>query len=733
MIMQQKKWKPPYWLYIILAFMALYLSLAIAYVYSEGDNILVIFQKLSSLFSEKNYIFNLKAAIKNIKTFGTAFFMLEFCVFFYVLYDVTKQRNFMPGKEFSTSDWGDIEKINRKFAEYADKKKTEFTKGNRIYSEKLRIGMDGDVTRINNHAIVVGGSGTGKSLFLLTPNIYQANTESKFPGSYVFTDPKGELLLKNGKYFESIGYKVKVLNLIPGYLSESDRFNPFLYVKNESDVLSLINNILDNTTPPDTHPNDPLWENAERLFYYSLFLLVWMEHERFGWDMTFETFLNLLTKVEATGYTRGDGEDKKSELDEIFDELVYSTLGQPNGGMNHPAYHAYHEVMSGAEDTVRSIIISIHARFTIFKTPEVRRLFSGDDLDLTSIGTGISGDEKNVRTALFIKIPDSDTTYNAIAGMAYTLMFQQLYYKADYEYGGKLPVPVTFWMDEFANIVLPKNFPKLLATMRSRLMSCVIFIQNTTQLKIIYKEGWENIIGNCDVFVYLGGNEPSTFEFISKNLGKKTIYKRSRGETKGRNGSSSLNDDSLGRELALPEEVRELDNDYCVVLVRGRKPILDHKFRTLQSPEFEKSKKLGVYLADAEKTRDREIVISEISEEAAMKFADEIISINLDKEDYSMALKELDEIIIQNEEEEKAEKEAEREIDIEDMSLEMLLSHPDFLLSADELIEVTEGIKDGLTEEEIKTYILLGNAERMKEKRLLINSLHLLKQNQQTG
>ncbi len=724
-MIQQKKWKPPIWLYIILAITALYLSLAIAYVYSENDNILDIFQKLSSLFSEKNYIFNFVAAIKNFKAFGTAFFMLEFCVFFYVLYDVTKQRNFMPGKEFGTSDWGDIDKINKKFAEYADKKKTEFTKGNRIYSDKLRIGMDGDVTRINNHAVVVGGSGVGKSFFLLTPNIYQANLELKFPGSYVFTDPKGELLLKNGKYFESIGYKVKVLNLIPGYLSESDRFNPFLYVKTESDVLSLINNILDNTTPPDTHPNDPFWENAERLFYYSIFLLIWMEHERFGWNMTFETFLDLLTKVEASG------KDKKSELDEIFDELVYSTLRESNGGRNHPAYLAYHEVMGGAEDTVRSIIISVHARFTIFQNPEVRRLFSGDDLDLTSIGTGISGDNKNVRTALFIKIPDSDTTYNAIAGMAYTLMFQQLYYKADYEYGGKLPVPVTFWMDEFANIVLPKNFPKLLATMRSRLMSCVIFIQNITQLKIIYKEGWENIIGNCDVFVYLGGNEPSTFEYISKNFGKKTIYKRAHGESKGYNGSSSTNDDALGRELVLPEEVREMDNDYCFVMVRSQKPVLDHKFRTLQSPEFEKSKKLGMYLPDAEKTREKEIVISEISEEAAMKFSDEIIAVNLDNEDYSVALKELDEIIIQNEEEEKAEKEAEREIDIEDMSLEMLLAHPDFLLSADELTEVAEGIKDGLTDEEIKTYILLGNAERMKEKRLLINSLHLLKQNQQ--
>lgn len=729
MIMQQKKWKPPYWLYIILAIIALYLSLAIAYVYSVDDNILDIFQKLSSLFSEKKYIFNIAAAIKNFKAFGTAFFMLEFCVFFYVLYDVTKQRNFMPGKEYGTSDWGDIDEINRKFAEYADKKKTEFTKGNRIYSEKLRIGMDGDVTRINNHAVVVGGSGVGKSFFLLTPNIYQAqaNTENKFPGSYVFTDPKGELLLKNGKYFESIGYKVKVLNLIPGYLSESDRLNPFLYVKNESDVLSLINNILDNTTPPDTHPNDPFWENAERLFYYSIFLLIWMEHERFGWDMTFETFLDLLTKVEASG------KDEKSELDGIFDALVYSTLEEPNGGMNHPAYLAYHEVMSGAEDTVRSIIISVHARFTIFQNPEVRRLFSGDDLDLTSIGTGISGNDKNVRTALFIKIPDSDTTYNAIAGMAYTLMFQQLYYKADYEYGKKLPVPVTFWMDEFANIVLPKNFPKLLATMRSRLMSCVIFIQNITQLKIIYKEGWENIIGNCDVFVYLGGNEQSTFEYISKNFGKKTIYKRTHGESKGRNGSSSTNDDALGRELVLPEEVREMDNDYCFVMVRSQKPVLDHKFRTLQSPEFEKSKRLGVYLADAEKTRDKEIVISEISEEAAMKFADEIIAVNLDKEDYAVTLDELDAIIVKNEEEEKAEREAEREIDIEGMSIEAVLSHPDFLLSAEELNEVMEGIKNGLTDEEIKSYILLGNAERMKEKRLLVSSLHLLKQKQQTG
>lgn len=716
----KKKWKPPLWLYILLFLTALYASLVVGYLWTAGeDTVFTFIGKLSKMFSEGKYIFSFLAAVKNVKPFLTAFFLFEFFVFFYILLDMTKQRNYLPDKEFGTSDWESIDKINRKFAEYADKKKTEYTKSNRIYSEGLRIGMNSNVTRINNNAVVMGGSGVGKTLFLLTPNVYQANTKSRFPGDYIYTDPKGEILLKNGQYFKDVGYEVKSVNLVPGQVT--GKFNPFLYIRHESELLSLVNNILDNTTPPDVHPPDPFWEKAETLFYYSIFLLVWMEHDRFGWDMNFNTFLMLLDKAEAAG------DDELSGLDIIFERLVADS----DYGVNHPAYMAYKKVMKGPEETKSCLLMSIHARFAVFNTTEIRTLFSGDDLDLDLFGTGTDrgGKRKDVRRALFIQIPDSDTTYNCVAGMIYTLLFQQLYHNADFVYGGELPVAVTFYLDEFANIVMPKNFPKLLATMRSRFISCIIFIQTITDLKIIYKEGYEKIIGNCDVAVYLGGNEPSSFKYISENLGKKTIHKKSRGESRGHQPSTSSNDDTTGRELAFPEEVRELDNDYCIIFVRGRKPIFDHKYKTFESQGYKKSKELGVYIHQAEKARDEDIRIQEISGSEAEKLADNIIRINLDNSDLSIALKELDDIIADNEEADAAEAEAAREIDISEMSLSELLIHPDFTLDAEGLVEVEEGIKAGLTEDEIKSYILAGSAELMRERRITINSLKMLSGN----
>jgi type IV secretion system protein VirD4 len=311
----------------------------------------------------------------------------------------------------------------------------------------------------------------------------------------------------------------------------------------------------------------------------------------------------------------------------------------------------------------------------------------------------------------------------------YTLLFQELYFQADFMHKGELPVPVTLWMDEFANIALPHDFLHMLTTMRSRLISCVIIIQNLAQIKGMWEKEWEEIPGNCDVSVYLGGNEQSTFEYISKNLGKKTIWKKSSGETKGSHGSSSSNEDVIGRELMLPEEVRELDNDYCIVFVRGKKPVLDHKYRTLEDANFRRSCELGNYMHSQARRIDREMEIRLMSRKelmTSMHKSEKLIEINLDESIFDTPdMRELMNIAVKNYDEEVNRICRNTPIDIADYPLEALLQMEDFNLSDDELVEVIAGMKAGLNDDEIKSYILYQDVERMRSKRLLLEAIHL--------
>ena len=733
MIQQDKKWKPPVFTYVLLFIFALYLSLVLAATYHVGDSIYAFAPRLTKLFKDTPFTFSYISALRNTKVFLVSLLLLGTVVGLYIVMDMAKIRDFMAGKEYGTASWADIDKLNKKFADYTkekdketNKKKYVYTKANRVYSDKLRISMDGKATGINNNVLVIGGSGVGKSFKLLTPNIYQADPESRYPGSYIFTDPKGELLLKNGAYLRSVGYKVKVLNLVPGKMKESDRFNPFCYIRSQADIRKWITNLQKNSTEKNTSSSDPFWPKAEALYLEALFLIVWMEHDRFGWPMTMGTVLDLMAKCEVND----DG--TPSPLDNIFEELVYQTSGIPGQGIEHPAYVAYHKVMGGAADTVRSVKITADVRMSIFNEPDLRRVLSDDDMDLASIGTGKVDGRENVKTALFCVIPDSDTTYNCVAGMMYTLLFQELYYQADFIYDGELPVPVSFWLDEFANIALPDNFMNMLTTMRSRLISCVILIQNLAQIKAMFKDTWEKIPGNCDVCVYLGGNEQSTFKYISENLGKKTIHKKSSGESLGKNRSSSTNTDTLGRELMLPDEVRELDNDYCIVFVRGKKPVFDKKFDTLHSADFAISKELGLYDHEKAREHDKAIRIKEISRQEAMEAEDRVININLDEDfEQSVPFAELEAIAVKNQKDEEAERERVVNIDISGWTLDQILSYPDFELTADEINEVTAGVDDGLSDEEIKSYILYEDAERMRAQRLLINLMH--KREQEAG
>lgn len=370
------------------------------------------------------------------------------------------------------------------------------------------------------------------------------------------------------------GYNVKVINLLE--MDKSDCYNPFSYIREETDVVKLITNLISNTTPKGATPSDPFWEKAEGLFLQAIFYYVWLEEKPS--KRNFETVLKLLGEAEVTE------QGKPSRLDVRMKFLEE----QSSLGTNHPAVKQYNKCMRGAGDTVRSIIISANSRLAFLENRQVLRLLSKDELNLADVGIGVNGDGET-KTALFCVIPDSDKSYNFIIGMLYTQIFQELYYQADFNCGGRLPIHVTFMLDEFANVALPDDYCSLLSTMRSREISSIIIIQNFAQLKALFKDTWETIPGNCDTFIYLGGNEQSTHKYVSELLGKGTIDKKSSGETKGRQGSSSRNYDVLGRELFTPDEVRKLDNKKCIVFIRGFDPIMDNKYVPFVHPMFKQT------------------------------------------------------------------------------------------------------------------------------------------------
>ena len=361
-------------------------------------------------------------------------------------------------------------------------------------------------------------------------------------------------------------------------MDKSNCYNPFDYIRSETDIIKLITNLIANTTPKNAQQNDPFWEKAETLYLQALFYYVWLECPEE--ERNFRTVLKLLNEAEV----KQDG--SPSDLDRRFRRL------ERKKGSDHPALIQYNKVVRGAGDTVRSIIISANARLALLENPSILRILDKDEMRIAEIGAGIDGDEKT-KTALFCVIPDSDKSYNFLIGMLYSQIFQELYYQADFNFGGRLPIHVTFMLDEFSNVALPDDYCSLLSTMRSREISSIIIIQNLAQIKSLFKDTWETIPGNCDALLYLGGNEQSTHKYVSESLGKGTIDKRSSGETKGRNGSSSRNYDVLGRELLTPDETRKLDNKKCILFIRGCDPIIDNKFNTFAHPLFKESEDGG--------------------------------------------------------------------------------------------------------------------------------------------
>ena len=461
------------------------------------------------------------------------------------------RRNYRRGEEHGSAKWGDPRQICRK---YAEKDKSR----NVILTQNVRIGLDGRKHRRNLNVLVVGGSGAGKTRFYAKPNVMQANT------SYVVLDPKGEILRDTGYLLEQQGYDIKVLDLIN--TSRSHGFNPFVYLRDDKDVLRLVSNLIRNTTPKGAQSSDPFWERAETALLEALIL--YLVNEAPPEEQNFSMVMEMINAAEV----REDDEEYASVLDELFERLA---MRDPE----HLAVKQYHIFKLAAGKTAKSILISLGIRLEKFNLPQIASIVSHDELDIPSLG------ERN--TALFAIIPDNDSSLNFIIGMMYSSIFQELYYVADQVYGGKLPVHVHCVMDEFANVALPDEFDKLLATMRSREISVSIIIQNIAQLKALFEKQWESIIGNCDEFLYLGGNETSTHKMISESyLGRATIDTNTYGKSTGRSGSYSTNYQLSGRELYTADEIRMLDNRYALLFIRGERPIQDEKYDILRHPNI---------------------------------------------------------------------------------------------------------------------------------------------------
>ena len=475
-----------------------------------------------------------------------------------ILFYYTGQKNTRPGEEHGSASWGSVRELDKK---YRDKDAGK----NVILTQHLQMSMNGKLHRRNLLQIIVGGSGSGKTRFLAKPNLMLANA------SFIVTDPKGEMLRAVGNLFLEEGYVLRVFDLIDP--SKSDCYNPFCYIRKDADVFKLIDNFIKNTTPKGAKANDPFWEKSETALDAALML--YLLHEAPSEDQNMETILYMI----ENGGAKEEDDDYQSPLDLLFEALEEE---QPD----HIAVRQYHIFKQAAGKTAKSILVSAAVRLASFTLPEIQRITASDDMELGKLGER--------KQAIFCIIPDSnDASLNFLVGMLYTQAFQELYYQADKIHQGALPVPVRLMFDEFANVALPDGYARLQATMRSRNIMSTIILQNISQLKALFKDDWEGIIGNADSFVYLGGNEQSTHKYISELLGKETIDTRTSSQSKGRNGSFSQNFQQTGRELMTPDEVRRLDNKNAIVLIRGEKPVIDEKYDILKHPNIHRTEDGG--------------------------------------------------------------------------------------------------------------------------------------------
>lgn len=527
--------------YFVGAVFIAWLSVLVAPCIHEGlfDAIIYLNEAMNSPFSFELCQDTLKCIL-----ISESIYSFSYLAYYY------NRKNYRRNEEYGSAKWANNKAVNKKYTE-------KDYSSNKILSQNVRIGLDGRRHRRNLNTLVIGGSGAGKTRFFGKPNLMQCNT------SFVVLDPKGEQLRDVGNLLEKEGYVIKVVDLIN--MNRSHCYNPFRYIKDDKDVLKLITNLIRNTTPKGSQTNDPFWEKSETALLEALCL--YLLHEAPEEEQNFTMVMEMIAAAEV----KEDDEEYQSPLDELFERLE---IRNPNS----LALKQYKIYKQAAGKTAKSILISVGVRLSAFNLESIASLTATDELELDLVGER--------KTAIFAVIPDNDSTFNFLIGMLYTQLFQMLYYQADIVHGGALPVPVHFLMDEFANVALPDEFDKLLSTMRSRLIFVSIIIQNLAQIKGLYKESWESIVGNCDTLYYLGGNEQSTHKFMSEYLGKETLDTNTYGKSSGRSGNYSTNYQQAGRELLTPDEVRLLDNDYGLLFIRGKRPVFDKKYDILKHPRI---------------------------------------------------------------------------------------------------------------------------------------------------
>ena len=512
---------------------------------------------LPNLMTVFNNPFHIEFCEDSLKTV----LVLLLCYGFGIGIYFSTRRNYRRREEHGSAKWGDAKAVNKK---YYQAPKSE----NKLMTQNVSIGINAKKHRRNLNTLVCGGSGAGKTRFYCKPNLMQANT------SFVILDPKGEIVRDVGKLLETKGYEIKVLDLIS--MEKSHCYNPFVYLQNDNDIQRLVTNLFKSTTPKGSQSNDPFWDTAASMLL--LALVFYLHYEAPPDEQNFAMVMEML----RAGAIEDEDDNRPSPLDCLFDELA-------DDNPEHIAIKYYRSYHSGSAKTLKSIQITLAARLEKFNLESLAALTSTDELELGTLG------EK--KTALFALIPDNDTSFNFLVSILYTQLFQQLFYSADHIHGGSLPIPVHFLMDEFANVSLPDDFDKILSVMRSRSVSVSIILQNLAQLKALFEKQWESIVGNCDEFLYLGGNEQSTHKYVSELLGKATIDTNTYGKSEGRSGSYSTNYQISGRELLTPDEVRMLDNQYAILFIRGERPVLDFKYDILKHPNVALTAdgKAGVY------------------------------------------------------------------------------------------------------------------------------------------
>ena len=539
-----KKIHPIVW--AILCLPVVYFAMVAASVYIPGENIFALLERISTMVRRPDLL---------RWTAYTPRFLLVFLLLYGggVLLYYADHENRRPGEEYGSAKWGNARELNKRYADRDGK--------NVILTKRVSIGLDGYKHRRNLNILVVGGSGSGKTRFFCKPGIMSVNC------SYLIVDPKGEMLRSTGYLLKEEGYDTKVFDLI--HPRQSDGYNPFTYIRDDPDVLKLMDNLVKNTTPPKGASNDPFWEKAEIALDSALMLYLLYEA-----PVEEQNFEMLMFMLECARVMEED-EQYQSPLD-----LLFQTLEERDP--SHIAVREYKVYKQAAGKTAKSILVTASVRLAAFIFPQYAAMMQTDEMDFASLGER--------KRAIFCVIPVNDGSMNYLVSMLLTQCFQQLYLRADERYNGRLPVPVRVIQDEWANVAQPDSYPKVLATCRSYNIGINIIVQNIQSIKALYKDEWEGIIGNCDTLLFLGGgNEPTSLEFVSKLLGKETVHTRTRGQTKGRSGSSSMNFQQTGRDLMTPDEIRMLPTNDALLFIRGEKPVRDKKYDIKKHPNVRRT------------------------------------------------------------------------------------------------------------------------------------------------